>query len=170
MEKSHWPHIPKFYLSLAKKKEKYLETLWEIEKTLVTTLFQLPPQCCVTYYRRILESHIICRVPKQILPCGAHSICRMYVDTIFGTSPNFLQPSQALTLSQTTNIKLFQPGKNYRQQFQIWCRWKCWKNLQEDRKHYGKFGSLRAISPFPTVLSKDFCCRYVKTRACLGKG
>ena len=26
------------------------------------------------------------------------------------------------------------------------------------------------ISPFPTVLSKDFYCRYVKSRACLGKG
>ena len=30
--------------------------------------------------------------------------------------------------------------------------------------------SLRAISPFPTVFSKDLYCRHVKTRACLGKG
>ena len=30
--------------------------------------------------------------------------------------------------------------------------------------------SLRAISPFPTLFSKDLYCRYVKTRACLGKG
>ena len=29
--------------------------------------------------------------------------------------------------------------------------------------------SLRAISPFPIVFSKDFYCRHVKTRACLGK-
>ena len=29
--------------------------------------------------------------------------------------------------------------------------------------------SLRAISPFSTVFSKDLYCRYVKTRACLGK-
>ena len=29
---------------------------------------------------------------------------------------------------------------------------------------------LRAISPFPTVFSKDLKCRHVKTRACLGKG
>ena len=29
--------------------------------------------------------------------------------------------------------------------------------------------SLRAISPFPTVFSKDLYCRHVKTRACLGK-
>ena len=27
-----------------------------------------------------------------------------------------------------------------------------------------------AISPFPTVFSKDLYCRHVKTRACLGKG
>ena len=26
------------------------------------------------------------------------------------------------------------------------------------------------IAPFPTVFSKDFNCRPVKTRACLGKG
>ena len=40
------------------------------------------------------------------------------------------------------------------------------------RKHCGKRRncSLRAISPFPTVFSKDLCCRHVKTRACLGKG
>ena len=30
--------------------------------------------------------------------------------------------------------------------------------------------SLRAISPFPAVFLKDFYCRHVKTRDCLGKG
>ena len=36
----------------------------------------------------------------------------------------------------------------------------------------GKKGncSLRAISPFSTVFSKDLHCRHVKTRAGLGKG
>ena len=29
---------------------------------------------------------------------------------------------------------------------------------------------LRAISPLPTVFSKDSFCRHVKIRACLGKG
>ena len=29
--------------------------------------------------------------------------------------------------------------------------------------------SLRAISPFPTVFSKDLHCRQVKTRDCFGK-
>ena len=40
------------------------------------------------------------------------------------------------------------------------------------RKHCGKRRncSLRAISSFPTVFSKDFYCRHVKTRVCLGKG
>ena len=39
-----------------------------------------------------------------------------------------------------------------------------------DRKHRGKRTncSLRAISPFPTVFTKDLFCEYVKTRACLG--
>ena len=38
-----------------------------------------------------------------------------------------------------------------------------------DRKHCGKSRncSLQAISPFPTMFSKDL---HVKTRACLGKG
>ena len=30
--------------------------------------------------------------------------------------------------------------------------------------------SLRAISPFPKVFSKDLYCRHVKTRTCLGEG
>ena len=57
-----------------------------------------------------------------------------------------------------------------RRQFQIW--WKLQKVLQMGRKHWGKRRncSLRAISPFPTVFSKDLYCRHVKTRACLGKG
>ena len=33
-----------------------------------------------------------------------------------------------------------------------------------------KLRSLRAISPFPTLVSKDLDFRHVKTRACLGKG
>ena len=56
------------------------------------------------------------------------------------------------------------------QQFQIWK--KLQKVLQMDRKHCGKRRncSLRAISPFLTVFSKDLYRRHVKTRACLGKG
>ena len=41
-----------------------------------------------------------------------------------------------------------------------------------DRKHCWKRRncSLRAISPFPTVFSKDLYWRHVKTSACLGNG
>ena len=33
----------------------------------------------------------------------------------------------------------------------------------------GRKFSLRAISPFPRVLSEDFYCRLVETRVCLGR-
>ena len=75
-----------------------------------------------------------------------------------------------LTLSQMTNFRLFQNETVCRQQLQI-C-WKWHKVLQNGRKHCGKRRncSLWAISPFPTVFSRDMYCRHVKTRACLGKG
>ena len=75
-----------------------------------------------------------------------------------------------LTLSQTSNFSLFQTERGYRRQFKIWWKWQ--KVLQMGRKQCGKRRncSLRAISPFPTVFSKDLYCRHVKTRACLGKG
>ena len=40
------------------------------------------------------------------------------------------------------------------------------------RKHKGKRRncSLRAISPFPTVFSKDLCYRHVKNQGLFGKG
>ena len=45
------------------------------------------------------------------------------------------------------------------------------KILQKGRKHCGKRRnfSYRAISPFPTVFSKDLYCRYVKTKGLLRK-
>ena len=75
-----------------------------------------------------------------------------------------------LTLSQTTNFRLFQTQRVCRRQIQIWWKWQ--KVRQTDRKHGGKMRncSLRAISLFPTVFSKGLFCRHVKTRACLGKG
>ena len=44
--------------------------------------------------------------------------------------------------------------------------------IRTGKKHSGKRRnrSLQAISPFPTVFSKDLYCRHVKNRACLGKG
>ena len=75
-----------------------------------------------------------------------------------------------LTLSQTMNFRPFQTEIFFRRQFHIGRKWQ--KVLQTGRKHCGKRRncSLRAISPFPTVFSKDLYCRHVKTRACLGKG
>ena len=69
----------------------------------------------------------------------------------------------ALTLSQTTNFGLFQTERVCRQQFQIWWKWQ--KDFQKGWKHCGKRKncSLRAISPFPTVFSKDFYRRHLKT-------
>ena len=45
-------------------------------------------------------------------------------------------------------------------------------SLQMGRKHCGKKRncSLRAISPFPTLLSKDLYCKHIKPRTCLGNG
>ena len=78
--------------------------------------------------------------------------------------------SHYLTLSKTTNFRLYQIKRVCRRQFQIWSKWQ--KVLQMGWKHCGKRRncSLRAISPFPTVFSKDLHCRHVKTRACLGTG
>ena len=75
-----------------------------------------------------------------------------------------------LTLSQRTYSRLFQIQRVCRRQFHVW--WKWHKVLKMGRKHCGKRRncSLRAFSSFPTVFSKDFACRHVKTRACLGKG
>ena len=47
------------------------------------------------------------------------------------------------------------------------------KFSKKGTKHCGKRrnGSLRAISPYPTVFSEDlYYRRHIKTRACLGKG
>ena len=78
--------------------------------------------------------------------------------------------SYLLILSQTTNFRLFQIERVSRQQFQFRSKWK--KVLHTGRKHCRKRRncSSRAISPFPTVFSKDLYCRTVKTRACLEKG
>ena len=66
-----------------------------------------------------------------------------------------------LTLSQMTNFRLFQTEKVGRRQFQIWCKRQ--KVLQTGKKRCGKWRncSLRAISSFPKVFSKDLYCRQV---------
>ena len=74
-------------------------------------------------------------------------------------------------LSQTTNFRLFQTQRVCRWQFfKIWGKWR--KVFWKGRKHCWKRRNclLRAISPFPTVVSKDLFCRHMETRACLGMG
>ena len=69
-----------------------------------------------------------------------------------------------LALSQTTNFRLFQTERVCRRQclkttvLYLIKKWK--KVLQHGRKHCGEWRncSLRAISPFPTVFSKDLNC------------
>ena len=95
-------------------------------------------------------------------------LCRWMIYLNFSqTIPGFPGP---LTLSQTTNFRFFETGRVCRRQF--WIQWKWQKVLWKGRTHCEKMWncSLRAISPFPTVFSKDLYCRNVKTRACLGKG
>ena len=94
--------------------------------------------------------------------------CKKYLMVWQRVNP-FINQSQVLALSQTTNFGLFQTERVCRRQFQI--RGDCQKVLQMSRKHCGKQRncSLRAISPFSTVFSKDLNCRHVKTRACLGE-
>ena len=72
------------------------------------------------------------------------------------------------TLSQMKDFRLFQTERVYRRQFSDLMQ----TVIQRTRKLCGKRRncSLRAISPFPTVFSKDLYCRHVKSRACLEKG
>ena len=88
---------------------------------------------------------------------------------LFGLVQN-VSFGKGLTLSLTTNFKLIQTERLCRQQFQIWQKRK--KVIQTGRKRCGKRRNclLQAISPFPTVFSKDLYSRHVKTRACFGKG
>ena len=85
---------------------------------------------------------------------------------------NILPPEllNCLTLSQTTNFRLFQTETVCRRQFQIWRKWQ--KVIQTGTKHYGKRRncSLRAISPFPTVFSNGLFPRGVKRCHYVGMG
>ena len=75
-----------------------------------------------------------------------------------------------LTLSQMTDFGLFQTEKVCRQQFLVFDE-NGRKFSRSAEKHCGKRRncSYKAISPFSTVFLKNFYCRYVKTRARLGK-
>ena len=76
----------------------------------------------------------------------------------------------ALTLSQTTNFRLFQISK--RLQMTISNLNEMARVIQMGRKHCGKRRncSLRAISPIPTVFSKGLFPWGVKRCHCVGMG
>ena len=69
-----------------------------------------------------------------------------------------------------TNFRICQTERVCRRQCQIWWKWQ--KVLRIGRKHWAKRRncSLRAISPFPMVFSKDLYCRHEKKQDLLGKG
>ena len=105
-------------------------------------------------YKMIYSITCIQRPPKESYKSGFLQQvvfkCRFY--------------SADLTLSQTTNFTDSSKLKTFRDNN--------FKFDENGRKHCGKRrnSSLRAISPFPTVFSKDLYCRHRKTRVCLGKG
>ena len=96
--------------------------------------------------------------------------CTWLHDSVTDNGPRRTKVSQhcMLTLS-FTNFRLFQIERVCRRQFRIWWQWQ--KVLLTGRKHCGKRRncSFWAISPFPTVFSKDLHCRHVKARVCLGR-
>ena len=77
-----------------------------------------------------------------------------------------------LTLSQTTNLDSSKLKEFADDNFRFDKNGRKVSKRVENRKQRGKRRncSLRAIAPFPTVFSKELCCRLIKVRACLGKG
>ena len=140
------------------------KTLWKKEKLLVTSNFSFSHS---VFKRLVLQT----RKNQGLFGKGLRRTvmdpesCTILLSMVY-KHPYKLQP---IPLSQTTNFKLFETERVWRRQLQI--RWKWQKVLKTGRKHCGKRRncSLRGISPFPTVFSRDLYCRHVKTRACLGK-
>ena len=104
----------------------------------------------------------------------SHPPC--FVDTYFckcyQTQESFISTGRRdLSFSQTTNFGLFQTERVCRLH-----NFRFDRNMAESSPDRSKICgkrrncSLRAISPFPTVFSKDLYCTQVKSRACLGKG
>ena len=93
-------------------------------------------------------------------PIGQFSVCQTIVQSHDSLS--------CLALSQTTNFRM----QNWKsKQTKILDLPKTAESSLKGRKHCGKMRNClsQAISPFPTVFSKDLYFRQIKTRACLGK-
>ena len=141
------------------------------------SIFSKIPNCYL--FIRITLTFVLPNATMDLFcgSCRARSACTYVQSDLALHSPPFFvivsgkKPNQCyLTLSQTTNFGLFQTQTACRRQFHICSKWR--RSLLTGRKHCGKRRncSSRAISPFPTVFSKDLYCRHVKTRACLGMG
>ena len=104
-------------------------------------------------------------------------------DNLIGTNFQVVQ-LQILPIFKVLKLIILDQGNPFTND-KIWT-FPNWKNLQATISNLMKNGrklskwlktlwemrncSSRAISPFPTVFSKNLHCRQVKTRACLGKG
>ena len=77
---------------------------------------------------------------------------------------------EELTLSQTSNFRLFQTERLGNDNFKFDEKGRKFSKWVENTVGKRRSCSLQAISPFPTVFSKDLNCRHVKARACLEKG
>ena len=126
-------------------------------------------QCKMSSCVRIESAHFLCHF-FSYLPGISNCNCTRHKAVIEPYSvkrgliefANKIDRNTMLTLSQTMNFRLFQTERVCRWQFQIWWKWQ--KTFQMGRKYCGKRRncSLRAISPFPAVFSKDLNCRHVK--------
>ena len=75
-----------------------------------------------------------------------------------------------LTLSQTTNFRLFQTERVCRRQFQFDENGRKFSKRVKNTVEKGEITRYEQFFPVPTVFSKDLYSRHVKTRAYLGKG
>ena len=131
-----------------------LKTLWEKEKLLMTSSFSFSHSVFYPFWRTFCHFHKTqnCRLQTLSVWKSLKFVVRKRVKHV-GTHSNDSCNHFELTLYSIDTH--FDPS-----------------TTESFLKHCGKRRncSLRAISPFPTVLSKDLSCRHVNTRACLGKG
>ena len=134
--------------------------------------FLLFPQCFqkVSFSSKVLKVWIVWERVNfaGALLVVAHKMDRWKLWSLNGFKSPFLRVINPLPDDKFWIL----PNWNWVCRRQFWILWKWQKVIQTVRKHCGKRRNclLRAISPFPTVFSKDFYYRLVKTRACLGKG
>ena len=137
--------------------------------------FSLPSQNYGYWvYRSQLVRLSVCQYVAfscPVCPSVAFSCQPKTVPVSFNTSQiDSNRRIRLLTLSQTTNFRLFQTQRCL--QMTIFNLMKMAESPPLGRKHCGKRRncSLQTSSPFPTVFTNDLYCRHIKSRACLGKG